>query len=229
MILRFTFVVVFLFSAFSVRAGEVLDRVVVTVNGHVILLSDWDDELRYESFMSARKLEGISVKEQRAALNHLIDQELVREQMRPANAKPLPPEQIAHQLETIRAEVLRDNPGSSWQQVLSKYRLSQDFIHNRITTELQQLQLVDSRFRPSVHVSQAEIEQYYKDQLVPKLPIGDPVSLSEVAPKIREILLQDKVNQMVHSWLESLRTQAQIKALGGNSNTTSISRQVGAR
>lgn len=229
MILRFTFVAVFLFSAFAMCADEVLDRIVVTVNGHVILLSEWDDELRYESLMSGRKLEDVNAEEQKAALDHLIDQELIREQTRPADAKSIPAEQTDKQMQVIKVDVLRGNPGISWKQVLSKYRLSEDFIHNRITAELQQLQLVDSRFRPSVQVSQAEIEQYYKSQLVPKLPIGDPVSLSEATPKIREILLQDKVNQMVDSWLESLRTQAQIKALSGSSDTTSISRQVGAR
>lgn len=225
MILRFTLVAVFLFNAFGVRADEVLDRIVVTVNGHVILLSDWGDELRYESLMSGRKLEDTTAEEQKAALDHLIDQELMREQMRPADTKAISPEQIAQQLQVIQAEVLRQNPGASWQQVLSKYHLSEDFVHNRLTTELQQFQLVDARFRPSVQVSQAEIEQYYKDQLVPKLPIGDPVSLSDATPKIREILLQIKVNQMVDSWLESLRAQAQIKLLDGNS----ISRQVGPR
>ena len=229
MILRFTLITIFLFSAFTARADEVLDRIVVTLNGHVILLSDWEDELRYESLMSGRKLEDVTAGEQKAALDHLIDQELMREQMRPADSKPIPAEQIDKQVQVVKADVLRDDPGASWNEVLSKYRLSEDFVRSRIATELQQLQLVDSRFRPSVQVSQAEIEQYYKDQLVPKLPVGDPVTLSEATPKIREILLQGKVNQMVDSWLESLRTQAQIKAFAGNSDNTSISRQVGSR
>ena len=229
MILRFTLIAVFLFAAFVTRADEVLDRIVVTVNGDVILLSDWQDELRYEALMSGRKLENVTAEEQKAGLDHLIDQELVREQMRPADVKPIPPEQINKQMQVVEAEVLRENPGASWKQVLSKYDLSEDFIHNRITTELQQLQLVDTRFRPSVQVSQAEIEQYYKDQIVPKLPVGDPVSLSEATPKIREILLQEKMNQMFDSWLESLRAQAQIKLPGGSSDGTSISRQVGPR
>jgi hypothetical protein len=129
----------------------------------------------------------------------------------------------------VKAEVLHDNPGSSWQQVLSKYRLSENFIRGRITTELQQLQLVDSRFRSSIQVSQAEIEQYYKDQVVPKLPVGDPVSLSDATPRIREILVQNKMNQMLSSWLESLRSQAQIKIFGASADASSGPPQVGSR
>jgi peptidyl-prolyl cis-trans isomerase SurA len=233
MSLRFTVFALFLLAWVGLRAQsaseDVLDRIAVTVNGRVILLSDWEDELRYESFMSGRQLGNATIEERNAALNHLVDQELLREQMRAADAKPIPAEQIQRQLETVKAEVLHDNPASSWQQVLSKYRLSENFIRGRITTELQQFQLVDSRFRPSIQVSQAEIEQYYKDQLVPKLPVGDPVNLSDATPKIREILVQNKMNQMLSSWLESLRSQAQIKIFGASVDASSGPPQVGSR
>jgi hypothetical protein len=216
----FAWLLLGLFAACAHTAGgEVLDRLAATVNGHPILLSDWDDQMRYESFMSGRELKNVTAEERKSALNHLIDQELLREQVRAADAKSIPPEQINTQLDSVKAAMLRDNPSETWQQALSKYRLSEDFVRNHIANELQQLQLIDARFRPSIQVSQIEIEQYYKDQLVPKLPAGDPVSLGEATPRIREILVQNKINQMLGSWLESLRSQAQIKSFDANSES----------
>ena len=34
--------------------AEVIDRIVATVNGHIILQSDWDDALRYEALLNGR-------------------------------------------------------------------------------------------------------------------------------------------------------------------------------
>lgn len=226
MLMRSTLFVLFLLGCVALR-GEVLDRTVATVNGHVILLSDWDDELRYECLMSGRKLDRVTANEQKAALDRLIDQELLREQMRVADTKPVGNEQIQKQLDTLKGDVLRQNTGESWQQLLSNYRLSENFIKSHIAGELQQLQSIDTRFRPTIQISQAETEQYYKDQLVPQLPAGDPVSLTEATPRIREILVQRKMDEMLNSWLESLRAQAQIKTFGKNSVASSTPLQVG--
>jgi peptidyl-prolyl cis-trans isomerase SurA len=227
MLIRSTLLALLVFDFVAVCASELLDRIVATVNGHVILLSDVDDELRYEYFVSGRKLEKASADDQKAALDRLIDQQLLREQIRVADTKAAGTEQTDKQLSAIKADVLRDNPGDSWQQVLAKYRLNENIVRTRIAPELQQLQLIDARFRPSIQVSQAEIEQYYKDQLVPKLPPSDPVSLADVTPKIREILVQNKMDQMLNSWLESLRSQAQIKRVDANLNGSSTPPQVG--
>jgi hypothetical protein len=42
----FAFALTFLVLTFSVTHAEVIDRIVATVNGHIILQSDWEDSLR---------------------------------------------------------------------------------------------------------------------------------------------------------------------------------------
>jgi len=37
-------------------AGEIVDRIVATVNGHIILQSEWEDALFYEAFVAGRSL-----------------------------------------------------------------------------------------------------------------------------------------------------------------------------
>ena len=62
-----------LFTASWLRAGEVLDRILVTVNGHAILQSDLDEELRYEAVMSGHEQRGTISGDRKIALDRLVD------------------------------------------------------------------------------------------------------------------------------------------------------------
>ena len=46
----------------AARAGEVIDRIVATVNGRIILQSDWDEALCYEALLNGRSLAGIAMR-----------------------------------------------------------------------------------------------------------------------------------------------------------------------
>lgn len=219
MLIRWTILAVLLLVSVVLRAGEVLDRMVATVNGHVILQSDWDAELRFECFMSGHTLPDISVDQKKAALERLIDQQILREQMHVMDLKPAGSGQIEKQMDALKADQLRQHAGASWEGALSQYQLTEKVVENHVAAELEQFQLIDTRFRPSIQVSAAEIEKYYREQLVPKLPPSDPVSLADASPKIREILVQQKMNQLLNSWLEMLRSQAQIRITSANSST----------
>jgi peptidyl-prolyl cis-trans isomerase SurA len=216
MLNRPPFFALLLLVSVSLRAGEVLDRIVATVNGHVILQSDWDYELRYECFMSGCKLSGATSAERKPALDRLIDQEILREQMRATDVKPVGADQIEKQIELLKSDELRERAGESWEDALKQYQLTEKVVESHVAAELEQFQLIDTRFRPSIQISAAEIEKYYREQLVPKLPASESVSLADSTPKIREILVQDKMNQLLSSWLEALRSQAQIRITSEN-------------
>jgi len=198
-------------AALAAGAGEVLDRVAATVNGHPILLSDVSDELRYECLLSGRGPAqcDLSPPQTTMALDRLVDQELLGEQMGPEIKTPRA-EEIEKQMASLQADLLRAHPRASWDELLSRYGLSEKSIEQRVTRELRELAFLDARFRPSIQVTPGEIEQYYKEQLVPNLKPGDPEGLAAATGKIREILVQGKINQMLDSWLATLRRQARI-------------------
>jgi hypothetical protein len=220
MITRGLIFVLLLLGAAGASASEMLDRVVTTVNGHVILLTDWQDELRFECFTSGKKLAAVSAEEEKSALDRLIDQELLREQMREPDGQAVSPQEIDDQLKSLKEDYTRNHAGADFAAALAKYGLSENYVREHVAAEVRQLKFIDARFRPSVQVSTAEIQAYYEEQLVPKLPPSDPVDLSDVTPKIREILVQKKMDQMLNSWLETLRSQAQIKTYSSESDSS---------
>jgi hypothetical protein len=206
------------------RAGEVLDAIAATVNAHVILRSDVDDELRFESLASGKERASYDAQQERDALGRLIDQELLREQMHSADLDAITADQVARQISSLREACAKGHPLASWEETLRTFGLNEKVVEDRVRSELQQLQFIDARFRPLVQVLPDEIEQYYKNQLVPGLPASDPVSISEATPKIREILIQHKMNDMLSSWLDTLRSQAQIRifAIGSDSGSPQV-------
>lgn len=197
----------------SAYAGEVLDGIVAKVNGHIILQSDWEDEQRYEAFMNDRPLTQLMQADRKAALDHLIDQELLREQINPSESTSVSPEEIAKRLDEVRKQYAPSGDGSSWQAALARYQLTEDEIKNKIALELALNRLVDSRLRPSVQIDEKSIESYYNQEFLPQLRKAgnQDVPLPQVSPKIKEILTQRKVDDLLVAWLQDLRAGSDIR------------------
>jgi hypothetical protein len=62
-------------------------------------------------------------------------------------------------------------------------------------------------------VDSRKIEQYYNEKLLPDLRSAGAreVPLSEVAPKIKELLAQQQINDMLSAWLKGLRSESNIQ------------------
>ena len=216
MFMRGILISLLLLSAGGVRAAEVLDGIVATVNNRVILTSDWNGEVRFECFMSGRQLADVTPKEKKAALDRLIDRELLHEQMVQTNLKPASADEVKKQINALKSDQALQRSGDSWDAELSRYQLSENMVADYVGSELTELRLVDARFRASIQIPESEIANYYREQLAPKLPPSSSPGLAAATPKIREILIQEKINQLLNSWLETLRSQAHIQILSSN-------------
>jgi peptidyl-prolyl cis-trans isomerase SurA len=199
--------------ALPAHAAEVLDRIVALVNGHIILQSDWDDAVRYEAFMDNRLSASFSPADRKAALDRLIDQELLREQMRSADLEGTPPdEDVVQRIAQIRTQYSATEE-SRWQAVLLEHGISEPELKQRVATQLGMLRLVDERLRPTIQIDSKTIESYYQQSLLPQLRQSGAaeVPLAVVTPKIKELLTQQKLDQLLTAWLQSLRATSQIR------------------
>ncbi len=197
----------------SCWAGEVLDRVVAIVNNTPIFQSDWELALRCEALLDGRSPETLNSSEQREVFDRLVDQELLREQMRGYMATTVTDEEVNARLKEIRDQIEAGKTDAQWHELLKSADVSEEELKSRIRTQLEVLRYLDSRFRPTVRVDFRTIQIYYREQFLPELHRqgGQDIPLSEVAPKIREILTQQRINEQVTSWLQTLREQADIR------------------
>ena len=204
---------VFLTLAWRASAAEVIDRIVATVNGHIILLSDWEDSLRYEAFSGGRPLDRITAEERKTALDRLIDQELLREQQPATDSPQASAEEVAQRVAEIRKQYAEAGTELGWRALLDKYRLSEETLKHHVAVELDLMRLVDARLRPSVSVDSKSIESYYNQELLPQLRQsgGQSVPLAEVTGRIKELLTQKKISQLLAAWLHNLRAGSEIR------------------
>jgi hypothetical protein len=206
-------IILIVVSCCAAFAGEIFDRIVATVNGQVILQSDWDDAVRYEAFMAMRSVEGFSPAERKDALDHLIDQELLKEQMKSSDAPRARQQDIEKRIAEIRKQYPGCETDAAWQSLLAKHGVTNPELYSRVGLTLELMSLVDARLRPSVNIDSASIERYYNQELLPQLRQQgtEAVPLAEVTPKIKELLTQEKVSELLVAWLQNLRAGSDIR------------------
>ena len=195
------------------QAGEILDRIVATVNGHIILESDWADALRYEAFVDGRPLDQFPAADRKAALDRLIDQELLQEQMRSSDFQAVSEEEVRQRIQEIRSHYPGTDSEQGWRDVLSRCGFTEDDLKRRVSLQLDLMRLVDARLRPNVSIDSKSIESYYNQELLPQLRQSGKgeVPLAEASPKIKELLTQQKMNQLLVAWLQNLRSGSAIQ------------------
>jgi peptidyl-prolyl cis-trans isomerase SurA len=211
---------VLMLSAFLIArpraSAEVIDRIVATVNGHVILQSDWDEALCYEALLTNRTLAQFTDDQRRAVLDRIIDQELLREQMKSADFPHASDTEVATRVADARKQYAQAASSDAWQALLAQYHLTEKDLLAHVRQQIDVMRLVDARLRPAVQIDSKSIEAYYRDQFIPKLKqsgVSD-VPLAEVSAKIRELLTEEKVSALLVSWLQTLRSEGQVHIPG---------------
>jgi len=200
----------------AARAPEVIDRIVATVNGSVILQSDWDEALCYEALLSSRSLASFTEDDRRADLDRLIDLELLRGQMKSADFLHATDGEVTARIASARKQYPHAASDEAWRALLASYHLTEKDLFAHVRQQIDVMRLVDARLRPAVQIDSKSIEAYYRDQFVPKLKQSgaSEVPLTEVSAKIREVLTEEKVSEMLVSWLQTLRSEGQVHVPG---------------
>ncbi len=208
-------------SARAQQANEpvVLDGVVAVVNNHAILESDLDAAMRLSALEPP---ESANAKpDRKSALDELISRELIEEQMTLEEKAAAEPgaEVLKERLTQLREDLpacVQYNCANDrgWAAFLEANRLTDDEVKKYLRLRLSLLSFIEIRFRQGIRISQEEIENYYRDTLVPQYTAGQQAPpLASVSPRIEEILLQQQVNQLFGAWLDNLRKQGDVEIL----------------
>jgi len=195
-------------------AGEVIDGVVATLNRKPVLRSQWDEAVRFEAFMHQKRLVDVSEQERVAALQRLIDRELLDAQM--GDEKAVRPSNSEVQEDVVKLrEKFHAGDDTSWLALMHTYGLTEELIAAHLKDEVQVMNFIDVQLRPNVRIQDADVQAYYQAKLVPDLKQNGArqIPLEEVAPKIRELLVQQHMDEMLDAWLHNLRQQSHIQTL----------------
>jgi parvulin-like peptidyl-prolyl isomerase len=204
-----------LFAVASAAAAETLDRIVVVVNKGVILASQWDEAIRFEALTSGRDVAGMTDAECDAALDRLIDQELLQQEIAGSNYQPVSPAEVDAKVAGLRHQLAPGADDAQWHSLLTRYGLTEQDVHDRVAAYVDILRFVDLRFRPSIHIDPRTVEAYYRTTLVPQAQAGGTRApeFKQAAPQIEELLVQQRIDDSLNAYLKNLRAQSRIQRM----------------
>src|SRR5581483_4388494 len=130
----------------AARAADVLDRILAIVNNTPILLSDWDEAWRCEALLAGRAPESYSEAEQKQVFQRLVDQELLRQQMRTYLLAPVTAEEIQQQFKNVRAQ-LSGGDDARWKSLLAGAGVTEEELTRRLRHQMEVERFLDVRFR----------------------------------------------------------------------------------
>jgi hypothetical protein len=210
---RFHFLVMLLLVGMS--HSQVVDRMVAVVNKQVILESELDQAARVELLLQARPVETLTHEGRSVVLERLIDRSLLDQQIvNPAMLDPAP-EELAAKIKETRDGTPGSATDARWNAILEGYGLSQQDLEEQLTAQFRILRFIDLRFRGLVRVEKGAISDYYQDHFLPevrKRNAPEP-KLAEVSDKIEQILVEQRIDELLNNWLKTLRAQAHIERL----------------
>jgi peptidyl-prolyl cis-trans isomerase SurA len=197
-------------------AGQVIDRIVARVNGRIILQSELEEAVSFEALLNGKALTQFTGDDRRAVLDRLIDQELLHEQLKSSELPRASETEAASQVAGARKLYPEAATDEGWQALLAKYGLSEKDLISHVQRQIDLMRLVDARLRPAVQIDSKTIEAYYREKFVPQLKQSGngEVPLADVSARIRELLTQEKVSELLVSWLQTLRSTSDVSIPG---------------
>lgn len=201
------------------KKSAVLDRVVAVVGDQAILASDVDEEMRFTVFQPAPEPAADNTPPR--ALNRVIDRTLIDQQrLLQTGLAQVSPQQVAESIVDLRKTIpacihAQCETAAGWKEFLSTHGFTESELEDHVRERLEILKFIDLRFGVAARVPNADVQKYYEEVLKPELERDKAAvpSLSSVAPRIREILRQQQVSDLVDQWIKGLRSEANVRIL----------------
>ena len=127
--------------------AAVVDRVAVVVGNHVITESEVQAELRLTAFLNNEPLD-LSGKARREAAERLVDQELIRNEMKVGQYPQPTDADVDKTLRQFRSERYSSLP--LFREALEKYGITETQLRDHLRWQLATLQFTDMRFQPGM-------------------------------------------------------------------------------
>ena len=214
--------VLLLLALAACATAEVVDRIVAVVNRQVILQSQLEQAARVEFLLQGRSLDQLNQTEMQAVLDRMIDQDLLEQQI--VHTPMLDPttEELAARLHEVREQIPGAGDDAAWRRMLGSYGVTEKDVQQQLAIQLRILRFIDLRFRNLAHVDRASINNYYTDKLLPELhKQGAPEPpLNQVSDKIEKILVEQRIDEMLNTWLQTLRSQTHIQKMTADSKAS---------
>ncbi|MGI4855139.1 MAG: hypothetical protein ACRYF4_13970 [Janthinobacterium lividum] len=198
--------------------GTIVDRIVATVNGDLVLESDVEEEERFTKLYPYGVAEGKPLREQ--AVTRLIDRTLIQQQLAGFPQTPVTDDQVNKDESDLRKDLpacahADCTTDAGWASFLSNAGFTEEELRGRIRQRSQVLHFIEQRFRTGVRISDHQIEDFYNKTMLPEYAKQKATAppLDSVRDRVSELLLQQQVSSLLDDWLKTLRDSGRVRIM----------------
>ncbi len=195
------------------QSPRVVDRIVARIEDDIILQS------QVRELEALQQLIDGHAESDDKMLQELMEQWMVETE---ATASHFPqPAQSEVDRELARLKSSFASP-DKYAARLNELGLSDADVARLLSRQIYVERYVDYKFRPSVQIEPADVDAYYKNELLPQLAKNNqpPANRSAVEEQVREVLTQRKISDLTAKWLDDTKSRLKIEiepAAGGKS------------
>jgi hypothetical protein len=186
-------------------AGEIIDRIAVTVENSVITESELMRQIRLTALLNGSKPDYSSANKREIA-DKLIEQTIIRREINTTRYIANNMKQAESLYEEFRS---RFKAAEEYQRTLREYGVTDGEVRDAFLWQSTLLEFIDVRFRPGIQVPESELRDYFETEVKPKAT-GTAIDFEDVRDDIEEILTEQRVDNALDRWLGQARTQMRI-------------------
>lgn len=201
--------------------GEMVDRIVAIVNGEVVLDSDVNEEKRFEAIQPYPNTAGEPTRDQE--IERLINRNLILQQAKIQTEINVSDEDVDKEIAGLRKTLpackqFDCESDAGWNRFLASHGFGSTEFQHRWHQRMEVLAFINARFGAGASVSGAQVREFYQNTMLPQYAKAHvkAASLTSVEGRIRDILQQQQVSNLLRDWLQSLRAQGSITVLHPN-------------
>lgn len=199
--------------------GTEVDRVVAIVNGQPVLDSDVQEEHRFEAIQPYPGNAGAQPTRDRE-IERLVNRALILQQARLQSQDTLTAEDVTKEIANLRSTLPGCKAGqcatdAGWAAYLASRGFSVQEFRTRWRQRMEVLAFIQERFGAGTSVSEGQVREFYQNTMLPQYRKAGtkPAPFNTVEARIREVLQQQQVSNLLRDWLQSLRAQGSITVL----------------
>ena len=192
------------------QSARVVDRIVARIEGDIILQSQVRELGAFQQL-----IEGHAEGDDKL-LDELIQQWVVETEATASHFPQPAQSEVDGELTHVRENFARSEEYASR---LNELGLSAAQVRQLLSRQIYVVRYLDYKFRPSVQIEPADIDTYFKTELLPELAKNNQPAPERAAveEQIRELLIQRGISNLTVKWLDDTksRLKMEIEPVGG--------------
>jgi len=204
--LNLSLILTVLAASKAVLPQQVIDRVAARVENDIILFSEVRGLGRYQLFMDGKSQGDAQI------LDRLVDQWIVRNEASAARYPQPSEEEVQRSLARLKRSF---SSPAEFEDRRRQSGLRSEELLAMVKSQLYLSNYLDTRFRPAIQVEEKDVEEFYKNRVVPRAEERGqtPPTLEAAREFIQEALVQQAINEQADRWLKESRARISVEKM----------------